>query len=293
MREYFYTINARGQMFIDGSELADPGYRSFFTKHIRPNDTGTHPEYAWVSECAGEMNYLRAADTPVVFTELKEDELFYAPFLSLTFDPTLLRSDSEGTLYYPHETLGLCRVGPQPMRELSAKVRTWGPWYAVEHRGIVHVVEPIDTPDRLRLLRPKTNNICFGCGQDAEVGLALSFLHDSDNGSVQSWLTPPALMQGRQGWMHGGFVALLLDEIMGKALSANSMGGAPTAGLNVRFRSPVVIPGTIRLSARIASIDGRKRFVKGAIHRWESDVATTLLAESEGVFVKPRHTQSM
>lgn len=288
MREYFYSINARGQMFIDGNELSDPGYRDFFTKHLRENDTGKHEQFAWVSDCAGERNYLRAADSPVVFIKLENDSLFYSFNLSIPFVPEQLRSDSEGVLYYPHPTLGMCRLGPQPMESLFTHVRTWGNWYAVEHHGIIHVVEPLEKPDNLRLLRPKTDNICFGCGQDAEIGLALSFLHDSDTGTVMSWLSPPTMMQGRQGWMHGGFVALLLDEIMGKSLSANNVGGAPTAGLNVQFRSPVTIPSTIRLSSKISSIDGRKRYVKGAVHAWEGQIATKLLAEADGVFVKPR-----
>ena len=135
-REYFYHVDDHGQVFLAETEpkniatsLKDKKVVDFFTRHVRPNETGVHTrDYPWVSMCMGEHNFVSAAATPIVFQELRTvaqhraarrsrrsrdadadadgDEknalLVYGSRLVLPFQPDALRWDeSSGRLFHP------------------------------------------------------------------------------------------------------------------------------------------------------------------------------------------------
>lgn len=104
----------------------------------------------------------------------------------------------------------------------------------------------------------------------------------SDEGRAWSSFHLGALYEGPPGTVHGGVVALLLDQLCGEAAAA---GGSPgmTGTLTVRYeqRTPL---GDCRAEAWIDRVDGVKTLVKGTLAR--ADGETT--ARAEGVFILPR-----
>ena len=79
-RHYFYTIDLQGRLFLEESRvkniatsLKDSRFLSFFFKRLKLNTTGKYEvEYPFVSPCGKEMNYIRPADMPIVFTSKSE-----------------------------------------------------------------------------------------------------------------------------------------------------------------------------------------------------------------------------
>lgn len=87
--------------------------------------------------------------------------------------------------------------------------------------------------------------------------------------------------EGPPGAIHGGWVATLLDQILGHANAVSGCGGM-TVDLQVRYRrrTPYGVP--LRLLARTDSVDGRRVKASGEI---VADGVVT--AEAEGLFLRP------
>lgn len=250
------------------------------------NSTTEHPNHPFFSPCGKELHDVRADDTPIVFHQLVDGSLLYAPNLSVPFRPETLRFSAEGVLYHEAPVGERGRVDAALALELGERISPWGPYFAIEQNGRATVIEPLQPNERYRVIRPRAANHCFACGEAHPFGPALSFLHDTTDGSVLSWCTPDVRMQGSTEWVHGGFVALLLDEVMGKTLTANGMGGAPTARLEVNYRKPTRLGVVIELRGRLEEYSGRKYTLVGELREAEGE--RTLLAEGRGLFVRPR-----
>ena len=91
--------------------------------------------------------------------------------------------------------------------------------------------------------------------------------------------------EGPPGFVHGGFTAMMFDEVIGRALYISNRFGM-TARLDVSYRGPVPIGVPIELRGWIVSIEGRKTRTAGTV----TTVAdpSTVLAEAEGLFIEPR-----
>lgn len=99
---------------------------------------------------------------------------------------------------------------------------------------------------------------------------------------VEARVTFGLVYEGPPGHVHGGFVAALMDEVLGRGQVILG-GGGMTANLAVRYRRPTPCGVELRATARTESVDERKQTVRGDL--WHGDV---LLAEAEGLFIKPR-----
>jgi len=102
-----------------------------------------------------------------------------------------------------------------------------------------------------------------------------------DDGSVMSELTMRAIHEGPAGYVHGGWVAALLDQLLG---SANIVSGHPamTGELTIRYRkgTPYGVPLVLR--ARTDSVNERRVHASGEI-----TVAGKVTAEAKGLFILP------
>jgi acyl-coenzyme A thioesterase PaaI-like protein len=99
--------------------------------------------------------------------------------------------------------------------------------------------------------------------------------------SVVSDVTMRSIHEGPPGALHGGWVASLLDQLIGMANAAAGVGGM-TAELTVRYRKATPLNVPLTISARTDSVDGRKVFASGEI---VADGVVT--AEATGVFIQP------
>lgn len=85
--------------------------------------------------------------------------------------------------------------------------------------------------------------------------------------------------EGPPGYVHGGFVAAMFDELLGLTQTLSGQPGM-TGRLTVTYRSPTPLHTELRFHGAVASASGRKILCRGTIHAGD-----TLCAEAEGLFV--------
>jgi uncharacterized protein (TIGR00369 family) len=130
------------------------------------------------------------------------------------------------------------------------------------------------------VLAPNPANHCFGCGGGNDFGMKLTFEVDRETGRASGRFLLGPRYGGGAGFVHGGVIAVLLDEVMGK-ISKLSEERAVTAELNIEYRKPVRTDAEIVVSGWQEGEKGRNRFRIGEIH----DVQGNLLARGRGRFV--------
>jgi acyl-coenzyme A thioesterase PaaI-like protein len=112
----------------------------------------------------------------------------------------------------------------------------------------------------------------------AAVGMAL---RRDGEASVTGTVSVDPMFQGPPGRVHGGVVALLIDELMG---TVNRIAGrrAYTARLAVDLRAAAPIATELTLRAWLHEVGGRKITIKA-----DGRSAEGLFAEAEGLFIAP------
>jgi uncharacterized protein (TIGR00369 family) len=129
-------------------------------------------------------------------------------------------------------------------------------------------------------LDPKPDNPCFGCGGANTRGMRLAFEQDDERQRIVGRFRLGAEYQGGSGYLHGGIIALLLDEAMGKAARFHSE-HAVTAELRVEYKRPIPTDSEIVVEGFVTRREGRQLYHEGEIR----DVDGKLLARGDGRFV--------
>ena len=129
-------------------------------------------------------------------------------------------------------------------------------------------------------LEPKETNHCFGCGAANPAGMKLAFDLDFDTRRTRGSFVLGPNYAGGGGFAHGGIVAVVLDEAMGK-LSKLSDERAVTAEMSVEYRKPVPVNKPIVVEGWQEEEKGRSRFRVAEIR----DAQGNLLARGKGRFV--------
>ncbi|HEX4542984.1 MAG TPA: PaaI family thioesterase [Candidatus Acidoferrum sp.] len=133
--------------------------------------------------------------------------------------------------------------------------------------------------DTIRL-EPNPTNKCFGCGGDNSGGMKLTFEQDNVNRRIVGRFILGDRYQGGAGFAHGGIIALLLDEAMGKVCRFREA-RAVTAELTVEYLKPVAVAKEIVVEGRETELKGRNLFLAGEIRNEAGEV----LARGKGRFV--------
>jgi acyl-coenzyme A thioesterase PaaI-like protein len=87
--------------------------------------------------------------------------------------------------------------------------------------------------------------------------------------------------QGPPGWVHGGVLAMVLDQLLGEAASDGLTKPLFTGTITLRYLRGTPL-GRLRAEAAIERTDGYKTFVSG--HMSDGEGKTV---EAEGIFIKP------
>ncbi len=124
-----------------------------------------------------------------------------------------------------------------------------------------------------------TAHYCFGCGELNPIGLHLRFERDGDE--VVARYAPRPEDQGFPGMMHGGLVAVMLDEAMGWAMYIDRV-FAVTARMETRYRSATGLDAPLEVRARITRRAGRRIEVEARL----LDGMGVVLVESSGLFLR-------
>ncbi len=130
------------------------------------------------------------------------------------------------------------------------------------------------------MAEPNPSNPCFGCGGANPRGMRLAFDPDPERRRIVGRFRLGAEYQGGPGFIHGGIIATVLDEAMGK-VSRFSDVRAVTAELTVEYLKPVRVDQEIRVEAFESQREGRHLFHQGEIRDTEGE----LLARGRGRFV--------
>jgi uncharacterized protein (TIGR00369 family) len=143
-------------------------------------------------------------------------------------------------------------------------------------------------PENKKLI-PNPTNPCFGCGGANENGMLLTFEEILEEKKIRGSFVLGERYQGGGGMAHGGIIALLLDEVMGKVCRFEKVRAAVTAELNVQFLKPVRVDEEIVVQGWQEDRKGRNLFLHGEI----CNSAGVVLAKGQGRFVviEPREAQ--
>lgn len=129
-------------------------------------------------------------------------------------------------------------------------------------------------------LEPVSTNVCFGCGGANPRGMKLSFELDEVGQRVRGAFCAGAEYQGGPGFVHGGIIATLLDEVMGKVNRFRNV-RAVTAELQIEYLRPVPIEQEVLLEAWPVENKGRSLYNLGEIR----EASGAVLARGKGRFV--------
>jgi len=110
--------------------------------------------------------------------------------------------------------------------------------------------------------------------------MQLEFESDDAQGRIVGRFRLAADYQGGAGFVHGGIIALLLDEAMGKVNRFSDV-RAVTAELTVEYRRPVPVEADIVVEAFNVQRNGRTLLHESEIR----DVAGRVLAKGRARFV--------
>ena len=123
---------------------------------------------------------------------------------------------------------------------------------------------------------------CFVCGQRNPYGLHLVFRLDRE--TIVADFQPREEHQGFPGVIHGGIVAAILDEALGRtSLLGNSQEWTMTGRLEIRYRRYVPYGPLLRVRATLA--EERKRMLQASGVLTLAGNESVVLAEAHGTFL--------
>jgi uncharacterized protein (TIGR00369 family) len=125
---------------------------------------------------------------------------------------------------------------------------------------------------------PKPENPCFGCGNPR--GMRLIFDRDEARRRVVGRFRLGPEYQGGGGFIHGGIIATVLDEVMSK-VSGFSGVRAVTADLRVEYLKPIRVDEELFVEGFSTRQEGRQLYHEGEIR----NAAGVLLARGQARFV--------
>lgn len=110
--------------------------------------------------------------------------------------------------------------------------------------------------------------------------MLLTFEQDDDAKRIRGNFRLRAEYQGGAGFIHGGIIATVLDEVMGKVCRFRGV-HAVTAELTIEYLRPVPVDADLVIEGYEVEMTGRNLFMVGEIR----DVSGKVLARGKGRFV--------
>jgi len=123
-------------------------------------------------------------------------------------------------------------------------------------------------------------NFCYGCGPSNPDGMRLKFTLDEANQQFVSTFRLAKRYVGPPGHAHGGVIATILDEAMGKVNKLHHV-IALTSEMKVQYLKPVPLGKRLHATGWGQRVRGRVHFNVAEIRNEHGEV----LARSRGKFI--------
>ena len=123
-------------------------------------------------------------------------------------------------------------------------------------------------------------NYCFACGDENPDGMHLHFDLDEARATYVCHFTLDKRYTGPPGHSHGGIIATILDEAMGKVNKLRHV-VAVTSEMTVYYLRPVPLNQPLRVESREEKVEGREHINVAEILNQKGEV----LARSRGTFL--------
>jgi len=123
-------------------------------------------------------------------------------------------------------------------------------------------------------------NYCFACGQDNPDGMRLKFVLDEERQTFVCRFRLSKRYTGPPGHCHGGIIATILDDAMGKVNKLHHV-IALTKEMTVEYLKPVPLHKQLRVEGREVQVRGRTHVNTAEIVNAKGEV----LARSKGIFI--------
>ena len=123
-------------------------------------------------------------------------------------------------------------------------------------------------------------NYCFACGKNNPDGMHLRFTYDEERDCFISRFRLGKRYTGPPGHCHGGIIATILDEAMGKVNKLRHV-IALTSEITINYQKPVPLNKPLRVESREVKVTGREHVNMAEILNQKGEV----LARGRGVFI--------
>ncbi len=123
-------------------------------------------------------------------------------------------------------------------------------------------------------------NFCFVCGKDNPDSMRLRFAYDEERDCFVCRFRLGKRYTGPPGHSHGGIIATILDEAMGKVNKLRHV-IAVTSEMTVNYLKPVPLNKPLRVESREEKVKGRQHINVAEILNQKGEV----LARSRGLFI--------
>ena len=130
-----------------------------------------------------------------------------------------------------------------------------------------------------RYMKMQKNN-CFVCGQNNPGGMRLKFILDEQRQTFVCRFRLSKRYTGPPGHCHGGIIATILDDAMGKVNKLRHV-VALTREMTVEYLKPVPLNKPLRVVGRESKVRGRTHVNTAEILNNKNEV----LARSTGIFI--------
>jgi uncharacterized protein (TIGR00369 family) len=123
-------------------------------------------------------------------------------------------------------------------------------------------------------------NYCFACGQNNPAGMRLKFTLDEERQTFVCEFRLSKRYTGPPGHCHGGIIATILDDAMGKVNKLHHV-VALTKEMTVEYLKPVPLYKTLHVEGKEVSVHGRQHINVAEILNEKNEA----LARSKGIFI--------
>ena len=164
-----------------------------------------------------------------------------------------------------HPIISLIRVDPYKSVERSSRYNR-----AMTGKAHGHETKDLKLPI----------NTCFVCGPDNPDGMRLVFTLDEERQTFICDFMLDKRYTGPPGHCHGGIIAAILDDAMGKVNKLRHV-IALTKEMTVEYLKPVPLHKPLRVEGKAVSVHGRQHVNMAEISNQEGEV----LARSKGTFI--------